>query len=406
MTIKMEKMRIGTVLIFSLCVSSALADQKSSIDSAKKELDAGSFGKVLKILQSSNDVASLLLKARAQLCMESEEEAMSSIQSARRLDGKNLEAAILSWYYLARWKSNVPKALISLQALLQAHPRNAEIHSLLGRAWHLSGRTTDGMQEMQIGSKMDPQSMLCSVNLADSYLDELDDRSALSILNQACSFHPQSPEPLLRRAQLHEFLGQANLALADYSKAIEISPACPIAYYYRASFLAHQGHFKKALDDCTKAKDSDETHLIAAKILRLRIKCDRQEGLLQDAVADGTSLVKDVPKRKTIDGASQADLLALAQDLQAIKQYRRALQTIEVLQRFNAYGTSAAFTKANLYLALGDYNSSLTEINSLLARDTPLPEWYNCRAAVLKKLGRNDAALADLKKAKELKTAP
>ncbi len=395
---------IGFSLIVS--IASALADQKSLIDSARKELDTGSYGRVLKMLQSRNDVDSLLLKTRAQLCMESEEEAMSSLQSARKLDPENLEIAILSWYYLARWKSNIPKALINLQTLIHAHPRNAEIHSLLGRALYLSGRKKDGLQEMQIGSKMDPRSLLCSANLSNSYLDQLDDGSALSVLNQACSLHSQSPEPFVRRGQLYEFLGKANLALADYSMSIKISPACPIAYYHRASLLAQQGEFKKALVDCTKASNSDETHLIAAKILRLRIKCDRREGLLQDAVDAGTSLLKDVPKRKTIDGATQADLLALAQDLQSLKQFRRALETIELVQRFNPKSTSAAFAKASLHLEMGDYDSSLTELNSLLARDTPMAEWYTCRATVLKKLARNDEALADLRRAKELKTTP
>jgi tetratricopeptide (TPR) repeat protein len=339
---------------------------------------------------------------RALIWLENDPAISTTVKQA--VDGfpPNAEVKSVKWSYLLRWKSNAPDAVRDLEETWRSDKKNAELCSAYGRALYLTGKAEEGFKLMRTACDIAPKSLLCSFNLADSYTSKLDDLSALAILDLAVEHNPKSPAPLIKRGRLREQQGRYKEALTDYMKAISISPQCSVAYYCRAHLNSYLGNYQISLSDSEKALKADETHLLYTKILRLLIIGARKTNQVQKALTYEESLFKQVVKYSVVDKATQADLLEMARDYEATKQYKQALKVTSRLQQFDPNNTTVALLAARLYEESGQYPLALQKLDWLIKRDPTIPEWHTSRAKVLSQMGRQAEAAKDREEANKL----
>ena len=82
------------------------------------------------------------------------------------------------------------------------------------------------------------------------------------ILNPICA------ETYFNRGLSHAKNGEIELAIADYSKAIELKPDFAEAYYYRGGALLRLGEHEKVKSDLTTARKMGLDVIIASDEIR------------------------------------------------------------------------------------------------------------------------------------------
>ena len=84
-------------------------------------------------------------------------------------------------------------------------------------------------------------------------------QNSLNLWNELISKYPEGFAAYLNRGQIFVAQGQHNLAIADYTKAIELEPAFPGSYVNRGTVLAQTGRTQEAMADFDKALSLNPT---------------------------------------------------------------------------------------------------------------------------------------------------
>jgi tetratricopeptide (TPR) repeat protein len=90
---------------------------------------------------------------------------------------------------------------------------------------------------------------------------------SLSFWNVIVRERPQDSTSYVNRGVSYSDIGQNNLAIADFSKAIDLYPLRDDAYFMRGYIYAKQGKYKEAMGDANKAIELNPSNL-KARILR------------------------------------------------------------------------------------------------------------------------------------------
>ena len=78
-------------------------------------------------------------------------------------------------------------------------------------------------------------------------------RNSLSLWNEVVRQYPQASMAYYGRGMAYGFLWENNLALADFSKAIDLNPLRDDAYFMRGNIYFYQGKYKEALGNIDRA---------------------------------------------------------------------------------------------------------------------------------------------------------
>lgn len=122
-------------------------------------------------------------------------------------------------------------------------------------------------------------------------------------LNTLVAQAPQQPDGYIQRASHLAEAGEHQIAQADFQQAIEVSPGKATPLASRARYWLQQGELAKAIDDATRAIETEFSH----PALSIRGDAYLQQGEYDKAIADYTAAKRLDP------GVAQA-------------YYRRALQ--------------------------------------------------------------------------------
>jgi tetratricopeptide (TPR) repeat protein len=112
---------------------------------------------------------------------------------------------------------------------------------------------------------------ICSLQQSDRELRALvsykaqngDYTSAISLLNQLLSYHPDSAIDYNNRGLMYFYQGKFDQALTDYNRAIALNSRLDSAYNNRANCYVAQGDFVEALQDYEVALDLNPRNLQA-----------------------------------------------------------------------------------------------------------------------------------------------
>ncbi len=149
--------------------------------------------------------------------------ARSSSQYAAWSKEAAVKATQIGQLYLKR--DQEPRALIAFQKAIALDPKNSDAYEGRGEVNKRSDQLTKAGLDFDKAIKLNPNNAQARVNRALSLRVNKNDKAALTDLNAAVAAAPQDVEILGYRAKLYQDTRRYDLAIKDYSHALELNPA-------------------------------------------------------------------------------------------------------------------------------------------------------------------------------------
>lgn len=239
------------------------------------------------------------------------------------------------------------------------------------------------------------------------------------------SLTAQSREFLFNNG-INYLLADKEIAVQQFTKAIELDSNFSAAYYYRGVAEFKLGHYETAIEDFDKVNELDTTVEVihAYKGFAYRQLGDSEKSLAsfsiymnsQDdlsaldyrligkakmEVGDVDGAIKDFEAALDKNaGESQHYYLYLA--LYTNREYKEALAQINLAINENKNFYGYYLNRGNTKLLLGDFNEALTDYDYALFLEPSVPDSYFLRGQVLDTLQKHELAIVDFTKAIDL----
>jgi tetratricopeptide (TPR) repeat protein len=191
-----------------------------------------------------------------------------------------------------------------------------------------------------------------------SYLRNEVWNDATKLWTDVITKNPHSHRAYDSRGNFRWVAGQYNLAIADFSKSIELKPDYAIAYNNRANSYAEQKKYALALKDYSNAVRYDPDYVAA------------------------------YANRGSLYGETRKYDLALA-------DYKKSLELAPTY-------APAYFNRSVVYSLLGNYESAVADISKAIELNPNVPDLHSKRALYYRKLFNFNAAIEDYQKVVEL----
>ena len=217
-------------------------------------------------------------------------------------------------------------------------------------------------------------------------------RAALADYDKAISI-AATPETHLRRAAVHEALGERSLALADAKAALALQPSSQTALARTAWLEADQGHKDDALALVQERIDeggTDKASYLQAKADVLARLGDKDAALasIDEAIQLSPGNPSLLNMRCWLKGTMQIGIDTALKD---------CTQSIEL----GSSSVAALDSRAMVYFRMNRLDEALTDLNAALDQNPSLPASLYMRGVIHKRQGDKTAA-ADLAAARLL----
>ncbi|MCK6630334.1 MAG: tetratricopeptide repeat protein [Anaerolineae bacterium] len=194
----------------------------------------------------------------------------------------------------------------------------------------------------------------------------------------------------------HEF--EFDEAIADLSRAIEIDPGYPPAYYERGRLYEEQDNYERAIADYSQAIKLDPGHLSA---YRKRSELYEKQGQYDQAIADYSKIIElapaSYPRDVYLNTYYKRAHLYEKQGLfdQAIADYSKQIEL--------APGHPLAYYERGvLYSSHSNYDGAITDFTKAIEIYPNYSSAYYARARLYDEQGNYNLAITDFTKAIEL----
>jgi len=211
---------------------------------------------------------------------------------------------------------------------------------------------------------------------------------------------PQSGTLHGHRAEIYRSQGEFDLAIADFTRQIDLGNEVAQAHLARGICYRMAGNHEKALEDFNETvwRTPRWTHAIIARAWTFFAL-----GNLDRALADATSAVELEPDEPNW-------LLARARLLATCSMFDKAMEDLNHALLLDPHHPEALFLRAHVYRdrpctteqIKADFEASLADFSAVLHLNPGHAESYSSRASVLMRLEDYAAALADCEKAIQL----
>ncbi len=225
---------------------------------------------------------------------------------------------------------------------------------------------------------------------------------------------------------INYLLVDKEMAIQQFSKAIALDSSFSAAYFYRGIAEFKSGHYEPAIADFNKVAELDTTlkiiHMYQGFAYRqlgdsekslqafttyrkaqkdLRPVEYRIIGKAKMQNGDVSGAIKDFEQALDKESSeSQYYYLFLA--LFNNKEYRKALQQINLAIAENEGFYGYYLNRGNTKLMLGDFNEAITDYDYALSLEPGVPDSYFLRGRALDTLKQHDQAIMDFTRAIEL----
>ena len=216
---------------------------------------------------------------------------------------------------------------------------------------------------------------------------------ALADYAKAIELKPNFAMACTNRGITYRQLGKPDLALADFGRAIKLDPdRAVVAYYNRGLIYQGQGKVKLALDNYDRAIEQKPDYLA---VYSRRGLAYAQLGQYKLSSADCTRAIAVNPTDAhayCYRGIAHAEL---GQFDQALADYAQA---IELKPHF----ALAYYSRGRAYVRLRQFDQALTDYDKAIELQPEYPDAYSNRGIAYVQLDQYELALADFTRAIEL----
>lgn len=253
------------------------------------------------------------------------------------------------------------------QAKIKANAKDPEPHYALGRAMQAKGDNAgaiaayDAYLKFQGVDKVAQAEAYNSRGIAHKATGKVD--MAIADYGKAIELSPTDPAPLSNRADAYRDQKKTDLAIADYDKAIAVKADFAPAYYGRAAAYNEKKDATKALADVSKAIELNANDWRAIYL----------RGVINSGKQDFQKAILDFDKFIALNAAPAGDLS-------------------------NGYLNRGIA----LYAAGGDLDKAVADFTKAIELNPSQLNAYRARAYIYKEQKKDELAAADEKKIAEL----
>ena len=237
------------------------------------------------------------------------------------------------------------------------------------------------------------------MNLANAYESMHEYSLAADAYSQALQLDPSHAELKEALAQDQALAGRFDDALKTYADMQGDDPKSAKPYLGIAQIYREQKNYAKARESLNKAKELDPENL---EVRYSEVGLLESEGKIADATAALKSIL-DTTTRRNYDPSQRTFRARLLEQLGMLyrtgEQYEQAASTFHEIGVLNPESAPRAEAQvANTYLAAHDDAKALSVVDNALQKYPSERTLHEVRAQILSDQGKNDVALAELKK--------
>lgn len=220
-------------------------------------------------------------------------------------------------------------------------------------------------------------------------LEEKQSERAIEAYTQAIKLSAEQSMAYFGRALAYKDTGKFDLAIADCSEAIRLSPkeAVPYsAYLLRAECHEANNDLERALADITEAIERDRSR---AQLYLVRARIHHKKGGMDRAVYDFT-------KAAELDPQDMTAVLGRAQAYSDNEDYDRAIEDYSEAIRRNGKVAGYYFLRAKVRFLLKDYDRVIVDCGEAVRMDPAFSAAYGLRGVAWFEKRDFDRAITDL----------
>ena len=225
--------------------------------------------------------------------------------------------------------------------------------------------------------------------LVEQAISQIKDQNfddAIDSLNKAIETDHQSSEASFQRAGILADVGQDQLALSDYSRAIEINPNDVRYRNMRGLFLLTRSQLDQALTDFNEAVRVDPKY----------IQAWNNRGLVKLAKTDFHGAIDDFNKAVEIDPTYADGFNNRGFAWFKMETYDKALADFDRTLELRPGYVNALNNRGMLHLRLKQHREAVTDFTEAIAHDENNPKHYQNRMSAFAALGMDENVQADL----------
>jgi tetratricopeptide (TPR) repeat protein/S1-C subfamily serine protease len=307
-------------------------------------------------------------------------------------DLKEFHSSILQQQSVVyRYLENYEQALTVINQAISLFPNNPNHYNekfvVLGEL----KRYDEGLAAINKAIELAPRAAWY-YNRGNLYSDQQKYELALADYSKAIELNRNYANAYYNRGVLYKDQQKYELALADFSKAIEINRNFAEAYINRGNLYKDQQKYELALADFTKAIDINPNYALAYNNRGLLYFAQQKYEL---ALADYNKAIKLNPNYAV--AYINRGLLYFDQ-----QKYELALADYNKAIKLNPNDAKAYNNRGALYSLQQKYELALADYNKAIKLDSKLAEVYYNRGNLYSDQQKYDLALADYNKAIEL----
>lgn len=235
---------------------------------ADELLDAQDPGGALTIVEpvlakEPENVAALILRARANRHLGNHDLAMADANKAIELEPKNPLAWVAHGHALGRDGDAGAAhyaALISYDRALALNPKQSEAHYGRGLTYFLEGKYEEAVAEFTKAIELGDEDGVYHCQRGEAYTALERHAEAVDDFSEAIKINPEEDYFYSMRGYCLCELKRFDEAIADYTKTVELTPDESWPYSYRASAYVLKGDYEQGAKDWIKSIEDSDDH--------------------------------------------------------------------------------------------------------------------------------------------------
>ena len=211
--------------------------------------------------------------------------------------------------------------------------------------------------------KRDPLEIL---RQSQEAFEKKDFEKAAEMLTQAIESNPKLTPAYVLRGLANVAMNKPDEAIADYGKAIELSPDDERPRLMRAAVFQAKREFEKAIADLDVVIDKDPKDADLSEVIATRGICYAQKGDDDRALKDFDAVVKANPKNVhgwQLRGSAYSER---GEKDKALKDFKEAIAV-------DPNNAATYLYRAHLYLVEAEPESALTDLEEVMRRAPDFP---------------------------------
>ncbi|WP_419547741.1 tetratricopeptide repeat protein [Microcystis sp.] len=325
--------------------------------------------------------------SKYQTAIEALQQAINTLPKGEDL--KNFHSSILQLQSVVyRYLENYEQALTVINQAISLVPNNPNHYNEKWGVLSELKRYDEGLAAINQAIHLAPRAAWYG-NRGVLYYNQQKYELALSDYSKAIDINPNYADAYNNRGNLYKDLQKYDLALSDYSKAIDINPNDALAYNNRGNLYYNQQKYELALSDYSKAIDINP-NLAEAYYNRGVLYDDQRK---YDLALSDYSKAIDINPNYAMAYYNRGILYS---DLQ---KYDLALSDYSKAIDINPNYANAYYNRGLLYHNQQKYDLALADYNQAIELNRNFANAYVNRGILYSDLQKYDLALSDYSKA-------